>query len=311
MAASRLAPFPIDAVRHFNRFYTRKIGVLSQGLLDTPFSLTEARVLYELAHRPGLTATALGADLGLDAGYLSRLLARFAQKRLLTRQRSRADARVSALRLTALGKKTFAALNARSAAQIGDLLAHLSAPAQHHLAAHLRAAERLLTPIGHPPPTVVLRAPRPGDFGWVIQRHGVLYAEEYNWDATFESLVARIVADYVEQHDSVRESAWIAEIKGDPVGSIFLVRATATTAKLRLLLVEPSARGAGVGRQLVAAAIAFARRAGYKKITLWTNSILHAARALYTKAGFQLVHSEPHRSFGHDLTSETWELALT
>lgn len=307
-AASRSSP--VDSVRQFNRFYTRKIGVLQQGLLESPFSLTEARVLYELAHHSGITATALGAELGLDAGYLSRMLARFTKLRLVTRRRSTADARNVTLSLTAHGRKTFATLNTRSSTQISALLAHLPAPEQQRLASLLRTVEHLLTPPDAPRPEVRLRDLQPGDLGWVVQRHGALYAQEYHWDDTFEALVARIVADYVDKRDATREHAWIADMGGTPVGCIFLVRESDTVAKLRLLLVEPSARGAGVGRKLVETCVAFARQAGYRKVTLWTNSILHAARAIYVRAGFQLVHSEPHRSFGHDLVGQNWELSL-
>lgn len=307
-AAARSSP--VDSVRRFNRFYTRRIGVLQQGLLDSPFSLTEVRVLYEIAHHPGLTATTLGEDLGLDAGYLSRMLARFVAKGLVSRQRSREDARQSALRLSARGEKIFAGLNTRSTEQIGAMLGHLSPGDQLRLAAFLRSAERMLRGPREPKPAVTLRALRPGDFGWVVQRHGALYAQEYEWDETFEALVARIVADYIEKRKPGRDQAWIAELDGDPVGCVFVVRESETVAKLRLLLVEPSARGAGVGRRLVEASIDFARSAGYRTLTLWTNSILHAARSIYTKAGFKLVSTERHRSFGHDLTGENWELTL-
>lgn len=301
---------PVDSIRRFNRFYTRKIGVLQQGLLDSPFSLTEVRVLYEIAHRPGLTATALGGDLGLDAGYLSRMLARFVTQGLVARQRSSEDARQSALHLTAQGKKTFAKLNARSSTQITAMLGHLAPGDQQRLAALLRSAERMLVSPDQPKPEVTLRPMRPGDYGWVVQRHGALYAQEYGWDETFEALVARIVADYIEKRKPGRDEAWIAELDGDAVGCIFLVRESETVAKLRLLLVEPSARGAGVGKKLVEACIDFARKAGYRTLTLWTNSILHAARHIYEKAGFKLVKSEAHRSFGHPLTGQTWELDL-
>jgi len=300
----------IATIRRFNRFYTRKIGVLNDGLLDSPFSLTEGRVLDELAHRPGLTATELGRELGLDAGYLSRLLARFVRRRLLARHRSSQDARRAHLRLTAAGRRTFVRLDRRSSGQIAGMVRHLAAPDQTRLAALLDGVRHLVAGPDERTGPVVLRAPGPGDLGWVVQRHGALYAAEYHWDETFEALVARIVADFVDHRDPRRERAWIAEADGHPVGCVFLVRESATVAKLRLLLVEPSARGRGVGHQLVAACIAFARKAGYRKLTLWTNSVLTAARRIYEQAGFRLVKAEPHHRFGHDLIGQHWELDL-
>jgi len=303
-------PDPTDAIRHFNRFYTRKIGVLQQGLLDSEFSLTEVRVLYELASRPGLTASILIGELGLDAGYFSRMLARFAKLRLVTRKRSKTDGRQVFLALTPRGKSIFAGLNARSAASVRDLIGHLPAAEQQRLSDLMHTVRHLLTRPGEPRPAVVLRGPRPGDLGWVVQRHGALYAQEYGWDASFEALVARIVADYADHLEPRKERCWIAEMDGAPVGCIFLVRSSASVAKLRLLLVEPSARGAGVGRQLVAECLRFARAAGYAKVTLWTNSVLTAARHIYEKAGFRLVKSERHRSFGRALVGQYWELPL-
>lgn len=308
-----LAPTPakaVDAVRRFNRFYTRKIGVLNDGLLDSPFSLTEVRVLYELAHRPELTATDVQRELSLDAGYLSRMLARFARKRLIARTRSKQDGRQTHLSLTEHGRKVFAALNKRSSAEINALLAHLPAGEQERLVGLLQGVSHLLSTPSERTAKPILRAPRPGDLGWVVQRHGALYAQEYGWDERFEALVASIVAEFGEKHDDARERCWIAELDGHPVGCIFLVGQSDTVAKLRLLLVEPSARGHGVGRRLVDECIAFARTAGYRKIILWTNSVLHAARRIYEKAGFKLMRSEKHHSFGHDLVGETWELAL-
>jgi DNA-binding MarR family transcriptional regulator/GNAT superfamily N-acetyltransferase len=300
----------VDAVRNFNRFYTRKIGVLNEGLLDSPFSLTEVRVLYELAHRADATATDLARDLDLDAGYLSRMLARFARRRLIARERSTQDGRQTHLRLTASGRKTFGTLNTRSSQQMKALIGHLPAAEQQRLAGLMQSVRHLLAKPDERPSGVVLRGPAPGDLGWVVQRHGALYAQEYGWDQRFEALVARIVADYVEDLDAARERCWIAELEQQPVGCVFLVRKTDAVAKLRLLLVEPSARGHGVGRQLVRACIDFARTAGYRKIELWTNRVLHAARRIYEQAGFRLVRSEKHHSFGHDLVGETWELAL-
>jgi len=303
-------PTAIDTIRRFNRFYTKKIGVLNDGLLDSPFSLTEVRVLYELAHRPGVTATALGGDLGLDPGYLSRMLARFTKKRLIQRTSAAHDGRQSQLQLSASGRRTFAKLNNRSSEQISGLVGHLSPADQERLGGLLGNISHLLATPEEKPGKVGLREPRAGDYGWVVQRHGALYAAEYAWDVTFEALVARIVADFVEHRDPGRERAWIAEMDGQPVGCIFLVRDTDQIAKLRLLLVEPSARGRRVGHKLVNACLAFAREAGYQKMTLWTNDVLHAARRIYEHTGFKLVKSEPHHSFGHDLMGQYWELDL-
>ena len=300
----------IEAVRRFNRFYTRQIGVLQEGLLQSPFSLTEARVLYELARRPGVTARALAADLGLDAGYLSRILRGFGARGLLIRSRSTADGRQTHLRLSARGEAAFAPLDQASRSEVGALLGRLSETQQSSL---LRAMQRIEATLGASapvPPPCVLRPHRPGDMGWVVQRHGALYAAEYGWDERFEALVAGIVAQFVERYQPARERCWIAEQGGESVGSVFLVEQSAEVAKLRLLLVEPRARGGGIGARLVEECERFARAAGYRRITLWTNSVLHAARHLYEKAGYRLVHAEPHHSFGHDLVGETWELML-
>jgi DNA-binding MarR family transcriptional regulator/GNAT superfamily N-acetyltransferase len=305
-----VTPTTIDTIRRFNRFYTKKIGVLNSGLLDSPFSLTEVRVLYELAQHPGVTATALGGELGLDPGYLSRILARFAKQRLIQRTRAKHDGRQTKLQLSALGQKTFAGLDHRSSEQITQLVGHLSPADQERLGSLLGSVSQLLSSPAEKAGKVSLREPRAGDYGWVVQRHGALYAAEYGWDTTFEALVARIVADFAEHRDPRRERAWIAEWDGQPVGCIFLVRDTDEVAKLRLLLVEPGARGRGVGHKLVDACLAFAREAGYRKVTLWTNDILHAARRIYEQAGFKLVQSERHHSFGHDLVGQNWELNL-
>jgi DNA-binding MarR family transcriptional regulator/GNAT superfamily N-acetyltransferase len=250
---------PVEAVRHFNRFYTRKIGLLNEGLLDSNFSLTEARVLYELAHGTGLTATDLIRELDLDAGYLSRMLARFERLRLIARHRSKEDARQTRLTLTPHGRKVFAPLNRRSSAQVGQLIGHLSETEKSRLGGLMHSVQQLLSPTPGTIADVVLRAPQPGDFGWVVQRHGALYAEEYGWNQDFEVLVASIVADYGTKRDERRERCWIAEIDQQPVGSVFLVRKTDTVGKLRLLLVEPSARGRGVGHRLIEACISLAR----------------------------------------------------
>jgi DNA-binding MarR family transcriptional regulator/N-acetylglutamate synthase-like GNAT family acetyltransferase len=313
MAAPELARH-IDAVRHFNRFYTRQIGVLGNAYLQSPFSLTETRVLYELAHRDQPTATELGRELGLDAGYLSRILRSFVRRGLVTRSRSPHDGRQSFLALTARGRKAFAALDSRSRDEIGALVGRHATPARRRLVEAMRMIENVLATSApeerRAEPPYQLRSHQPGDMGWVVHRHGALYAQEYGWDERFEALVARIAADFIDHYDPARERCWIAERDGAIVGSIFLVRQTDDVAKLRLLLVEPTARGLGLGTRLVSECVSFAREAGYHKVTLWTQSILHAARHIYESAGFQLVQEEPHHSFGHDLVSETWELAL-
>jgi DNA-binding MarR family transcriptional regulator/GNAT superfamily N-acetyltransferase len=301
----------VDAVRAFNRFYTRRIGVLEEGLLQSPFSLTEARILYELAQRDDATASGLCRDLGLDAGYLSRILRRFATERLVARKASAADGRQSLLALTAAGRAAFAELNRRSRDEIGGLLVALKASEQARLVSAMGRIERLLGAAPAGDRAWRLRAPRPGDMGWVVARHGALYAEEYDWDESFEALVAEIVAKFIRHYDKARERCWIAEEAGEPVGSVFLVRHSATVAKLRLLLVEPGARGLGIGAALIEECLRFAGEAGYRKVTLWTQSILVAARTIYQAAGFRRVREEPHRSFGHDLVGEYWERRLS
>ena len=300
----------VAAVRSFNRFYTRVIGLLHEGYLASPFSLTEVRVLYELAHRERATASQLGRELGLDAGYLSRILHRFGERGLVDRQPSEVDGRRSILRLSEAGQEAFAPLNARSDAEIGALLWGLADGEQERLVEAMRTVERLLGDRRDPAEPYLLRPHRPGDMGWVVHRHGVLYAREYGWDETFEALVASIVAQFVEQLDPARERCWIAERDGQILGSVFVVKASETVARLRLLLVEPEARGLGLGARLVQECIAFSRAAGYRTLTLWTNSVLIAARRIYEKAGFRLVASESHRSFGQDLVGEHWELDL-
>jgi DNA-binding MarR family transcriptional regulator/GNAT superfamily N-acetyltransferase len=296
-------------VRRFNRFYTKQIGVLHEGLLHSPFSLTEARVLYELAHGQ-TTASEISNVLEVDAGYLSRILRGFKKHGLIDKQPSPTDGRQSVLRLTAQGQEAFAGLNARSRDEIGAVLGTLSPTDQARLVEAMHTIERLLGAEAEEKVSYLLRPHQPGDMGWVVQRHGVLYAEEYGWDEQFEALVAGIVAEFVTRYDPKRERCWIAEIAGEIVGSVFLVSKSETVAKLRLLLVEPKARGRGIGARLVDECIRFARRAGYQKITLWTNSVLLPARHIYEKAGFRMVHAEPHHSFGHDLVGETWELDL-
>lgn len=299
----------IEAVRHFNRDYTRRIGVLREGLLDSPFSLTQARVLYELAHREEPTATALGQELGLDAGYLSRILSAFARRGLVARRPSKTDGRQSHLRLTPRGRQVFGKLDAASANEVRGLLAPLSAADQDRLVSAMRTIEDVFDS-AKATRSLRIRAPRPGDMGWVIHRHGEVYDQEWGWGAGFEALVAEIVVKFMADRDPRRERAWIAELDGQRVGSIFLVARSKTVAKLRLLLVEPSARGFGVGQRLVEECIRFARRAGYREIVLWTQSILDPARHIYAKAGFELVGQEPNHEFGQGLTSETWSLKL-
>lgn len=300
----------VDRVRAFNRFYTRAIGVLDEGLLDSPFSLTEARVLWELAHRAPLTATALGRELKLDAGYLSRLLRGLRERGLVRAQTAPDDGRQQLLSLTPKGQRAFAPLDRRSHEQTAQLLHGLGEAGQQQLVDAMHRIESVLGAPAAPSPWT-LRGPRAGDIGWVVQRHGELYAEEYGWDWRFEALVARICADFVDHHRPQREACWIAEQDGRNIGCVFLVQATPTIAQLRMLLVEPGVRGRGVGVKLVQQCEDFARDKGYRKIRLWTNSVLIAARHIYQKAGYRLVKSEQHDSFGHQgLVGETWELKL-
>jgi DNA-binding MarR family transcriptional regulator/N-acetylglutamate synthase-like GNAT family acetyltransferase len=301
----------INAVRGFNRFYTRRIGVLREGLLQSPFSLTEARVLYEIAHRPKPTATELCQELGLDPGYLSRILSKFEQRGLVRRSASPSDGRQSLLELSARGRKTFTTLDARQRAEIAAMLRPLPAAGQSRLVEAMRSIETLIGARTDPKTPYILRTHQPGDMGWVVHRHGVLYAQEYGYDEQFEALVAEIAARFIQHFDSKRERCWMAENDGEIVGSVFLVKKSKTVAKLRLLLVEPSARGLGIGKRLVDECIRFARQAGYKKIVLWTQSELPAARHVYEQAGFRLVEEKPHRSWGRDdLVSEIWEMKL-
>ena len=297
-------------VRRFNRFYTQKIGVLAEGFLRTPFSLTEGRVLYELAHREDTTASAIASDLGLDPGYLSRILSSFMRQRLIGKSAAEHDGRKSLLRLTEKGQKAFAQLNSESRHEIAGMLSSLAAADQARLLEAMRTIETLLVAQPEHGAAYVLRPPEPGDMGWVVQRQGVLYAQEYGWDSQFEALAARIVADFVQNFDAKRERCWIAEREGENVGSVFVVKKSKSVAKLRLLHVEPGARRLGIGNRLVEECIRFARGAGYKKLTLWTNDVLHAARRIYIRNGFQLAKEEKHHSFGHDLVGQFWELKL-
>ncbi len=300
----------VDVVRRFNRFYTRRIGALRAGLLDSPFSLAEARVLYELAHRDRPAAAGLAKDLGLDAGYLSRLLRGLERRRLIRRERSESDGRQSLLSLTADGKRTFGTLDTRSAAEVRAMLGNLSEAGQRRLVEAMLDVERLLGARSEPKVPYLLRPHRPGDMGWVVHRHGALYSQEYGWDERFEALVATIVAKFIDNLDPKRERCWIAERDGEIVGSVFLVSKSPTVAQLRMLYVEPKARGLGIGKRLTDECERFAREKGYRKIVLWTNSILHAARHIYEAAGYRLVAEEPHHSFGQRLIGQTWELKL-
>ena len=299
----------VQVVRAFNRFYTRQIGALGDAHLKSPFSLTEARVLYELAHRERPAAGEIARELGLDPGYLSRILDRFRRRRLVARRRSAEDGRRSDLLLTKAGRTAFAPLDRGAARQVAAMLRPLSHTERARLVESMQAIEQLL---GAPAPEakVELRTPRPGDMGWVIERHGRIYYEEHGWDERFERLVARVVAEFMERFDARRERCWIAEHAGRPVGSIFLVRHTDEVAKLRLLLVEPAARGLGVGKRLVAECVGFARQCGYRTLTLWTQRVLLPARHIYQAAGFRLVKEERHTMFGPEMTAETWDLAL-
>jgi DNA-binding MarR family transcriptional regulator/GNAT superfamily N-acetyltransferase len=301
----------VQAVRSFNRFYTRQIGVLREGLLRSPFSLTEVRVLYEIAHREKATASELCKELDLDPGYLSRILGNFEKRGLIYKSPSEADGRQSLLSLTQQGQKTFAPLEARSNEEVAAMLGRLSEGEQRRLVEAMHCINRLLAPAPDTPqPPYLLRPHQPGDMGWVVHRHGVLYSQEYGYDEHFEALIAEIVAGFIQHFDPKRERCWIAEKDGEIVGSVFLVKKSKTVAKLRLLLVEPAARGLGIGKRLVAECVRFARRVGYKKMTLWTQSDLPAARRIYEQAGFRLVQKKPHHSWARDLVSETWDLKL-
>jgi len=300
----------ISAVRAFNRFYTRKLGVLDQQLLKSPFSLSEARVLYEIATLENPAAKEIGIELGLDPGYLSRIVQSFDDSGLIDRKPLPSDRRQHQLNLTAKGRQAFDKLNRSSHEDVAAMLAALPHGGRERLIGAMAVIESLLDASGHSLPPAVLRGPRAGDMGWVVQSHGSLYAREYGFDSSFESLVAEISAKFLASFDASRERCWIAELDGAQVGSVFLVRHTDDVAKLRLLLVDPAGRGQGLGQRLVAECLSFARQCGYRRITLWTQSILVAARRIYQDAGFVLVGSEPHRSFGQSLIGETWERDL-
>jgi DNA-binding MarR family transcriptional regulator/GNAT superfamily N-acetyltransferase len=301
----------VQAIRSFNRFYTKQIGVLREGLLKSSFALTEVRVLYEIAHREKATASELCKELDLDPGYLSRILSNFEKRGLIDKSPSEADGRQSLLSLTQQGQKTLAPLEARSNEEVAAMLGRLSEGEQTRLVEAMHCINRLLAPAPDTPqPPYLLRPHQPGDMGWVVHRHGVLYSQEYGYDERFEALIAEIVADFIQHFDPKRERCWIAEKDREIVGSVFLVKKSKTVAKLRLLLVEPAARGLGIGKRLVAECIRFARQVGYKKMTLWTQSDLPAARRIYEQAGFRLIRKKPHHSWGRDLISETWDLRL-
>ena len=305
-------PTAIAALRRFNRFYTRLVGALDEGHLHSDFSLAEVRVLYEVANRERPTATAIARDLALDAGYMSRIVRRFARAKLIERTPSRDDARQSILRLTAKGRKTFRGLDARAREDVGGMLARLDDEGQRDLLASMRRVEGLLDQGRQREPSYSMRPHRPGDMGWVVHRQAILYHQEFGWNEQYEALTSRIVADFLEHFDPRLERCWIAEREGETVGSVFVVKHPERpgVAKLRMLYVEPSARGMGIGRRLVHEVTEFARAAGYHTLTLWTNSVLVSARRIYEAEGYQLVSEENHTSFGKDLVAQVWELAL-
>jgi DNA-binding MarR family transcriptional regulator/GNAT superfamily N-acetyltransferase len=300
----------VAAVRRFSRFYTRQLGLLGEGLLKSHFSLTEGRVLYELAHRDPLTATELCRDLGVDAGYLSRILKAFDQRGLILRTASPSDGRQTLLTLTQAGRSAFEPLDRASQQDVQAMIGDLAPEETAALVRGMRTVEHLLGAHKASAAPIVLRRHRLGDLGWIARRQAILYAREYGWDETYEALAAEILAGFVKNHDSGSERSWVAERDGEVVGSVFVMRGSETVAKLRLLYVEPAARGLGLGRKLVDACIDFAREAGYRKLTLWTNDVLVPARRIYQHAGFTCVRAEPHHSFGEDLIGETWDLAL-
>ena len=297
-------------MRRFNRFYTKQIGVLHEGLLNSPFSLTEGRVLYELAHHEKAVATALSSELNLDLGYLSRILRAFRNRGLIAKETSMVDGRQNLLSLTRKGQEAFRNLDAHAREEMRAMLSGLQPRAQSRLIEAMEIIQELLGARPDRRSPFLLRPHQPGDMGWVVNRHGVLYAQEYGWDEQFEAIVASIVAKFIQNYDAKRERCWIAEKDGEPVGSVFLVSRSKRVAQLRLLLVEPRARGLGIGEQLVFECLRFARQVGYRKMMLWTNAGLDAARHIYEKMGFRLVDETKHHSFGHDLIGQIWELTL-
>jgi DNA-binding MarR family transcriptional regulator/GNAT superfamily N-acetyltransferase len=308
MAGNGIDP-QVSAIRSFNRFYTRKIRVVD-GMASSPYSLAEARVLYELARRDRPTATDIRRELGLDAGYVSRILRGFEQQRLVTRAQSKNDERQKFLSLSAKGRKIFLSLNERSNRDAAAMIEKLSPSERARLIEALRSVHALLGDSPEAQTPYLLRQHQPGDMGWVVERQGILYVREYGWDETYEALAAEIVAEFIRNYDFKRERCWIAEKDGQRVGVVFAVKASEEVAKLRLLHVEPEARGLGIGNRLVEECVRFARQAGYRKMTLWTSSILTAARHIYAEAGFKLIRAEGQHGFGKDVTMETWELDL-
>jgi DNA-binding MarR family transcriptional regulator/GNAT superfamily N-acetyltransferase len=300
----------VNAVRAFNRFYTRKIGVLD-GMASSPFSLAEARVLYELATRQQPTAADIRKNLGLDAGYMSRILRDFERRKFVTKERSKTDERQRFLSLTSKGRSAFASLDARSNRDVASMLEGLSPTGREQLVDSVQTVRRLLGDLAEAKTSYLLRPHQPGDMGWIVHRQAILYADEYGWDGTYEALAAEVVAQFIKNYDPKCERAWVAERDGERVGAVFVAKGPEQIVRLRLLHVERQARGLGIGKRLVEECIRFARQAGYQKMTLWTQSILHAARHIYKNAGFQVVREEKHHSFGKDLTAETWELNLT
>jgi DNA-binding MarR family transcriptional regulator/GNAT superfamily N-acetyltransferase len=300
----------IAVIRRFNRLLTRNLGVLREGLLHSPYSLTESRIIYEIANRDNLIAADLSKDLGLDPGYLSRILDRLEQQGLIEKVPSEADGRQRLLHLTPEGEKAFSLLDSRSREEISEMLHNLSEQDQNRLIQSMNTIEQLLGEGMKYSEPYFLRQHEPGDMGWVVHMHGRLYAKEYGWDERFEALVAQICSEFINNYNPNRERCWIAEMDGQIVGSVFVVQDSEEVAKLRLLLVDPRVRGLGLGTRLVDECIRFARRKGYKKLVLWTNSVLEDARKIYKKAGFELVEQEPHHSFGHALIGETWEKLL-
>jgi DNA-binding MarR family transcriptional regulator/GNAT superfamily N-acetyltransferase len=310
MSSTVMAPVndEVSAIRAFNRFWTQQIGLLQAGLVDTPYSLTEARLLFELAQRE---STDLRGALRLDAGYLTRIVGRLKDAGLITAERSPDDGRRQVIRLTGQGRAEFGTLDARSSEATASMLEGIAAADRRRLVAAMATIEDTLAPRpAEPPRGYLLREPGPGDLGWMVQRNGAVYAAEYGWDQSYEALVARIVADFAQHHDPARQRAWIAEVDGEPVGCVLCVRRDEDTAQLRILLVDPAARGLGIGARLVEECIRFARTAGYRSLVLWTNDVLVSARRLYEAAGFELVDEEAHHSFGHDLVGQMWRLDL-
>jgi DNA-binding MarR family transcriptional regulator/GNAT superfamily N-acetyltransferase len=299
----------VEAVRAFNRFWTNRIGALNSGLLGTPYSLTEARIIFELAHGGSMDLAHVRKKLEIDAGYLSRLMTRLKERGLVEAKPSMSDGRRQVVRLTQRGRAAFEDLDARSIRQVERMLSDFTEEDQRRFISALATIRGLFDPAPGTSPYVI-RPLRPGDLGWVVHRHGVIYAQEHGWDESFEALIARVVAEYVESRDEGRDNAWIAEVEGYPAGCVFCVKKNEKVAKLRLLLVEPRARGMGIGSRLVEECIRFAKRAGYEQVTLWTNDVLTSARRIYEAAAFRLVDERPHHSFGHDLVGQDWLLDL-